>query len=183
MSPLSFWRKRCTKRRQPMNRRWLFWILLIAMVWLAVSRFTDLQQLAQTLVEGQWQWVMAAAACHCSTISSMLDCTRPLSRQSRSRAWLLDLVPVVFASFFLGVAAPPGGLKRGRALPWMMLSGASSQPPGPRPVSSCDRRRDGVFALILAIGMVSLFQRHDLPNLRGCWRAGLLAFIVCWQAS
>src|SRR4051812_22436443 len=44
-----------------MTRRWLFRLLIIAGVWVGVSRFTEVEQLARTLERGQWQWVLAAA--------------------------------------------------------------------------------------------------------------------------
>jgi hypothetical protein len=42
-------------------QRILLGILFIAFVWLIVSRINQVQKLAQTLEQGQWQWVLAAA--------------------------------------------------------------------------------------------------------------------------
>lgn len=44
-----------------MKRRWLFWLLIIAFVWIVLSRLTEIEKLAETLVQGQWEWVLAAA--------------------------------------------------------------------------------------------------------------------------
>jgi len=44
-----------------MNRRVLLWLLLIAFVWIVVTRVTEIENLAQTLARGLWGWVLAAA--------------------------------------------------------------------------------------------------------------------------
>ena len=43
-----------------MKARWLFWLLVIAFVWVVVSRFTQFEKLAETLRQGRWQWVLVA---------------------------------------------------------------------------------------------------------------------------
>ena len=43
-----------------MKRRWLFWILIIAFLWVVISRFADIEKLVKTLEGGQWQWVAVA---------------------------------------------------------------------------------------------------------------------------
>jgi hypothetical protein len=44
-----------------MSRRVLLWVLLIAFIWVIVTRVTEIQNLAQTLAQGQWGWVAVAA--------------------------------------------------------------------------------------------------------------------------
>jgi len=43
------------------NWRWLFWLLVIGFIWVLVSRLNEIEKLANTLRQGQWQWVLVAA--------------------------------------------------------------------------------------------------------------------------
>ena len=42
-------------------RRWLLWLLLIAFIWLVVSRYAEIEKLALTFRTSEWQWVGLAA--------------------------------------------------------------------------------------------------------------------------
>ena len=42
-------------------QRILLGTLAIAFIWLVVSHFTEVKKLAETLKQGQWRWVLAAA--------------------------------------------------------------------------------------------------------------------------
>jgi hypothetical protein len=42
-----------------MVRRWLFWFLIVAFLVLAVIRFTEIEELVETLSQGRWEWVLA----------------------------------------------------------------------------------------------------------------------------
>ena len=44
-----------------MKRRLIFWVIIIAIVWVVVSNHTQVQKLAATLARGEWQWLLAAA--------------------------------------------------------------------------------------------------------------------------
>ena len=41
-------------------QRILLQVLFIAFVWLVISQFNEVEKLARTLAQGQWQWVLAA---------------------------------------------------------------------------------------------------------------------------
>lgn len=43
-----------------MKRRWIFWLIMLAFVYLVINRLGEIENLARTLVRGQWQWILAA---------------------------------------------------------------------------------------------------------------------------
>lgn len=142
--------------------RWIFWILAVIFVWLVVSRFTELEKLLQTLAGGRWQWVVVAAAlqlAYYSTYSLLYQCAFD-TVEVRSRA--RDLLPVMFASVFMNLAAPMGGTsgsmlfiddarRRGES-PGRAAAGALL-------VLAADF---SAFLVILVAGMVYLFVVHTL---------------------
>jgi len=44
-----------------MRRRWIFWLLVVGLVWIVVSRVAEIENLARTLAGGRWEWVLTAA--------------------------------------------------------------------------------------------------------------------------
>ncbi len=145
-----------------MKARWLFWLLVIAFVWLVVSRFTEIEKVAKTLMTGKWEWVLAAALLqvlyyivYTALYQSGFDLVGVRSR-------LRELIPVTFASIFVNVAAPVGGTS-GMAL---FIDDAR------RRGQSTTRAAVGTlltliadfsgFLLVLIIGLVFLFNQHDV---------------------
>ena len=182
------------------NRRIIHWILIIVFIWVVVSRFADIQKLAETLSKGQWQWVVAAAfiqviyyLAFTGLYWSSFDTV-----EVKSRLW--NLIPVVFGSIFLNVVAPTGGAS-GAAL---FIDDAS------RRGQSAARATAGTFlqliadfssfSLVLAFGLVYLFIQHDLKSyeiiaaiilfiiilslcgvlLLGLWRSSWLRSLLNW---
>ena len=80
--------------------------LAVAFVWLVVSHFTEVKKLANTLAQGQWQWVLAAAL-----LQVIYYLTFSATYQSAFYALgikrkVLELVPVTLGSLFINVVAP-----------------------------------------------------------------------------
>lgn len=145
-----------------MNRRWLLWIFTIAFVWVVITRFAQIQKLAQIIAEGQWNWVLAAAGLQL-VYFILLTLLYKISFQTVNvQAGLWHLLPVTFSSFFLNLVAPAGGAA-GNAL---FISDAA------RRGQSAARAAAGVllmmvtdfigFTILLVSGLVILFNRHDL---------------------
>src|SRR5262245_4679598 len=145
-----------------MKRRWLFWLLILAFIWLAVSRFTEIEKLAKTLAQGQWQWVLAALVLQILyyVVYTQLYQTAFTTVEVQSRLW--ELLPVTFGSIFVNVVAPSGGAS-GAALfvDDAARRGQSSArtTAGTLLVLIADL---GAFTLILLIGLIFLFSQHDL---------------------
>lgn len=145
-----------------MKLRWLFWLLVIAAIWVVISQFTQIQNLVQTLIQGQWQWVLAAAFVQVIYYFFYTGIIQSAFQTVEVESKIGELIPVVFASFFVNVAAPTGGAsgaalfvddaaRRGqspaRATAGVLLTAASQLT---------------AFLPVLLVGLFYLFRQHDL---------------------
>jgi phosphatidylglycerol lysyltransferase len=92
-----------------MVRRWLLWILAIAFGYLVVSRFGEIQNLAETLAKGQIQWIFAAAALQGLYYIVWSASYKYAFYAVEVQSQVFDLLPVVIGSIFVNVIAPAGG--------------------------------------------------------------------------
>jgi phosphatidylglycerol lysyltransferase len=145
-----------------MRRRWLFWLLIIAFVWVVVSRFTEIEKLVETLAQGQWQWVLAAALLQVVYYIVFTGLYQSAFYTVEVESRVSELLPVMFASIFVNVAAPTGGasgaalfvddaVRRGQS--------AARAAAGTVLVLAADF---GAFIPVLIAGLIYLFLQHDL---------------------
>ncbi len=93
-----------------MNRRQLLlWILVIGFFWVVFTHLPQIRELVRTLVQGSWQWILAAFA-----FQSLYFVFFTLSYQAAFATVGLtsrfrDLLAVTFGSYFVNVVAPSGG--------------------------------------------------------------------------
>jgi phosphatidylglycerol lysyltransferase len=181
-------------------RRWIFWLLIIAFIWIVWSRFAEIKNLTDTLARGQIQWVLVAVflqavhfVAHAGIYKSAFDTVELETR-------LVDLVPLVFGSIFVNVVAPVGGTS-GAAI---FVDDAA------RRGRSAGRTAAGTVLqlvvdlvaiyMILVIGMIYLFRYHHLQTfeviaavllfaitsgqsgilLMGLWRPQALHRLLTW---
>lgn len=143
-------------------KRWLIWLLIITFLWLVISRIAEIENLANTLARGQWQWVWAAVFLQVIYYINLAALYRSAFDTVGVRARLQDLAPVTFASLFVNVAVPTAGAS-GAAL---FVNDAT------RRGQSATRAAAGTllvlivsFAsvlLVLVFGMTYLFIQHNL---------------------
>lgn len=183
-----------------MKSRWLLWIFVFVFVWIVISRFAEIKKLTETLMRGQWQWVLVAIGLqviyhiiYSALYASAFDTVGVQSN-------VFDLIPVLFASMFVNSAAPSGGasgaalivndaVRRGQSAPKTLI--------GTLLVWIADF---GSFTLVLIAGMAILLVYHDLKvyevagavallvmisalagaMLLGFWRPGLLHRLLSW---
>lgn len=91
------------------KRRWLLWVLIAAFVWLVVTRLGEIENLADTLSQGIWLWVLVAAAFqlgHRILLAKVYQVAFDLTGVKSSA---LALVPVLLGSMFVNAVAPSGG--------------------------------------------------------------------------
>ncbi len=165
-----------------MKRRWIFWILVIAFVYIVISQFSAIRKLIETLMAGQWQWVAVAALLQVVYyfIYTVLYQSAFLTVGVKSR--VLELLPVTFASIFLNVAAPSGGAS----------SAALFADDAARRGESGARTAVGyllvmvadfsAFLVVLVVGMVYLFTHHNLKIYETLAAALLLVIITVLTA-
>ncbi len=145
-----------------MKRRWILWLLVIAFIWIIVTRFSDIQNLAKTLSEGQWQWLLGAALIqvlyYLAFSASYQSALKTVEVESRLR----DLIPVVFGSLFVNVVAPAGGTA-GAAL--FVDDAVRRGQSGARAAAGTLLQLIAdfsAFTIILLVGMGYLLLQHDL---------------------
>lgn len=160
------------------NRKlhWIFWLLVIAFIWLIVSRHSEVENLLQALTQGDWLWVLAAALVQIIYygIRSMLYQSAFDSVDVKSH-WLA-LLPITFTSLFLNVAAPSAGAS-GAAL-FVDDAARRGQSPGAATVGTllvliADF---SAFLVVLSAGIAYLFSVNDLQAYEVI--SALLFFII-----
>lgn len=145
-----------------MKTRWIVLSLTVLFLWALVSRFTELEQLRQTLQQGQWSWILAAFLSQTlyfiAFTSSYQAAFNALDIETRTR----DLLPVTLGSLFVNMVVP-AGVAGGTALFAQELS---------RRGKPATRTATGVllqliadftaFVIILVPGLIYLSYEHDL---------------------
>ncbi len=160
-----------------MTRQWLYRTLLIGGVWLVVSRLTELEHLAQTLRQGRWAWVMAAAGLQTVYYLVYAGLYRAAFAAVDIRLPLAQLLPTVFASLAVNVAAPTGGVS-GAAL--FVDDAARRGYPAGRAAAAVLLALIAdltAFVVVLLAGLAYLFTYHDLKPYEVAGAAVLLLVI------
>jgi len=181
-------------------RRVLLGTLAIAFVWLIVSHFTEVKKLAETLAQGQWQWVLVAAGLQ---VVYYLIFTATYQKAFyalgiKRKVW--ELVPVALGSLFVNVVAPTASTA-GAAL---FVDDAARHGHSPARAATATLLQlvadYSAFLMVLATGMTVLFIYHDLQTyeiigaiillllnfaligvlLLGVWRPKLVAGLLRW---
>jgi uncharacterized protein (TIRG00374 family) len=92
-----------------MKRRILLGLLILAFFYILFTRWAEIRELARTLAEGRWEWVLAAAffqALYFVFFTATFQASfSTVGLESRWR----ELLPVTFGSYFVNVVAPSGG--------------------------------------------------------------------------
>jgi hypothetical protein len=143
-------------------KRWLIWLLIITFFWLVGSRIAEIEHLADTLSEGQWQWIWAAILIQVIYHLNLAELYRSAFDTVGVKARIRDLVPVTFASLFVNVAVPTAGAS-GAAL---FVDDAT------RRGQSATKAAAGTLLVVvvsfasvlvvLVVGMTYLFVQHNL---------------------
>jgi uncharacterized protein (TIRG00374 family) len=144
------------------KRRWLLWLLIAIFGLIVISRFTEIAKLAETLARGRWQWVLAAALLQVGRYVLLTAVYWSSFDVAGVESRMRELLPVVFASLFVSVAAPVAGagglallvddaLQRGQS--------AARASVGTLLVLLVDYV---VFVLVLGAGLAYLSLQHQL---------------------
>jgi uncharacterized protein (TIRG00374 family) len=183
-----------------MIRRTLFWLLVIAFLWIVITRLTEIQSLAETLAQGQWQWVLAAFWLQLLYYTLVAASYQAAFKAVGVNSRVLHLIPITFASIFVGVAAPSIGASAAA----LFVDDAAQRG------QSATRTAVGsllylianlaAFFVVLVVGMIYLFVQDNLRSyqviaaltlvffmalmvgvlLLGLWRPALLRRLLAW---
>jgi len=145
-----------------MFRRYFFWLLAILFMWIVISRLTEIQVLAETLAQGHWQWVAAACVFQFLNFTFIAASYRACFWAVGVKSRLPDLIPLAYASVFMGVAAPSIGAS-GAAL-FMDDAARRGESPARAAAGALLYLASNLVAyfMVLVVGMVYLFLRHNL---------------------
>lgn len=91
------------------RRGWIFWVAMIALTLLVITRFASLKDLGAELAAASWPWIAAAVALHFAfyvAYAYLYERAFALVRV-HSRMW--RLLQLVFVSYFVNSVAPAGG--------------------------------------------------------------------------
>lgn len=146
-------------------QRWLLAILVAGFLWVLISRFAEIRQLLGTLVQGQLSWIALAAglqlAYYVVYATLFWAAFRLVDIPSRVR----DLLPITFASLFVNATMPSAGTA-GIAL---FVDDARRRGHSPAAATAgtllVQVSNNGVFVVILSMGLVLLFRHHNLTVL------------------
>lgn len=95
------------------KRRIVLWLLMIALMFVVVTRFASLKTLGSTLIQAKWQWVLVAAIMHVVYFVLYTRLYQVSFRVVDVKSSLRNLLPLFFASVFVNAIAPSGGAAAG----------------------------------------------------------------------
>jgi len=160
-----------------MKRRWLFWMLLVAFLWVVVTRITEIKQLGTILAQGQWQWLLVAALVQAAYYSVFTLVYQSAFQAVGVRSTWRGLAPVVLAMQFVNAATPAGTAGVALYVDDAMRRGES----GARAAAGvllAEIADFGSFALVLCVGLAYLLVRHDLKAYETIGALALLLIVV-----
>lgn len=184
-----------------MSKRWILVLLTLLFLWFVISRFTELQQLRDTLAQGQALWILAAffaqALYFLVFSSSFQSAFAALGISTRTR----EILPLTLGSLFVNLVVPAGGVG-GAALFAEDLSRRGKSAAGAAAGVLLQLIADFLaFTVLLVPGLVYLFFEHDLQIYEiiaailllamtieltvflviGMWHADWLARLFAWS--
>ena len=143
-------------------RRFLIALILLLAIYLIISRFTEVQQIIQTLQLGDWWWLGLGLVLQFGWLTNIALLYRAVYRLLRMDGTLAQLLPLAITSNFVNTAAPSGGVG-GMAI---FITDANQRGMSPARVTIA-----GVlyllfdyfgFLCVLALGLVVLFVHNTL---------------------
>jgi len=181
-------------------QRVLFGVLAIAFIWLVAGHFTEVKKLADTLAQGQWQWVLAAAVLQVIYYLTFTTSYQAAFYALGIKRKVRELVPVALGSLFVNVVAPTASTA-GAAL---FVDDAARRGHSPTRAATAILLQlvadYSALLLVLVAGMAVLFAYHDLQTyeiigalillllnialtgvlLLGIWRPTLVEGLLRW---
>jgi uncharacterized membrane protein YbhN (UPF0104 family) len=91
-----------------MIRRLILWLIIIAFLWLVINRLSEIEKLAQTLKQGQWQWILTAIGLQAVYFLVFAASYHAAFDTVDVKSSVLGLLPVTISSLFVNVVTPTG---------------------------------------------------------------------------
>jgi uncharacterized protein (TIRG00374 family) len=91
-------------------RRFLIALVLLLAIYLIISRFTEFQEIIQTVQLGDWRWMGLGLLLQMGWLTNIALLYRSVYRLLGMDGTLLQLLPLAVTSNFVNTAAPSGGV-------------------------------------------------------------------------
>ena len=91
-------------------RRFVLALVLLLAVYLAISRFTEVQQIVETLQRGNGWWLALALVLQGAWLLNIAITLRAIYRLLGLETHLAHLLPLAVSNNFVNIAAPSGGM-------------------------------------------------------------------------
>ena len=160
-----------------MRRRWIFWLIMLAFVYVVIDRLGEIENLARTLGRGQWQWIVVAAVLQGAYYTMYATMYRAAFYAVDIRMERWKLVPVMFAAIFMDVAAPTGGASSAAVLVNEAAYRGHSPARGTAGVLLGRVTDFSTFLIILLIGLTYLLLQNKLRTYELVMACILLLYI------
>lgn len=101
---------------RPLRRRWPLLFLVALILVLLVTRFVEIRQLAATLAQGHWQWLLAALLLQGVYYLLYALLFKAGFAMVGVSSRVRELIPVLFVSILVGTVAPVAGISAAAVL-------------------------------------------------------------------
>jgi uncharacterized protein (TIRG00374 family) len=149
------------KRGISMKRQWFLWALLIIFLWAVITHLTEIENMIKTLTEGKWQYILAAGILQAFYYILFTLLYHAAFHTAGVKSRIRELFPVMLASLFVNMA-PTGGMSGAALFVYDAArrgESAARATAGTVLVQVADYT---AFTPILGLGLLYLFQQHDL---------------------
>lgn len=99
-----------------MNRRWFFWVLALAFVYLFISRFAQVEALARTVANGRLGWIAGALAAEGIYFILYASIYKTAFATVDVQSNYFNLLPLTFSSYFDNLITPGGSIFHARII-------------------------------------------------------------------
>lgn len=165
-----------TPKRRSSWQRWLFAALVVGFLWVLAKRFADIQQLIGTLTRGDWRWISVAIGLeivYYLVFAAMFQKAFGLTDiTTRYR----DLIPIAFAFLFANTTTASGGTAGLALFVDDVRRRGGSGAKATAATLLAHTANYGMFAALLALGLLFLYVQHDLTGLEVI--SALLLFLL-----
>jgi uncharacterized protein (TIRG00374 family) len=146
------------------KRIWIFWILAAALIWVLISRFAEIEEIADLLVSGSPLWITAAIMLQLLYYMVFTEMFRSAFFTVGVDSQMNALLPLTFGSQFLNTIAPTWGMA-GVALFIDDLSNRGQSPARATAGAFLAQISDYVaFTLVLTASFAYLYVQQELMD-------------------
>lgn len=145
-----------------MKKRWIIWISIAAFVWVVLSHLAEIQEVAEPLGKGDWQWIVVAAFLQIAYYIIFSAVFKAAFHTVEVKSRVLELLPVTLGTLFVNTLAPTWGMA-GAALFVDDVAHRGQSAARAAAGTLLAQAADYItFSLVLVFGLAYLLLNHDL---------------------